>query len=281
MRSTVPRVALVVFLLLALTDHCMATNGAICAYTARLSAHDKINGAGQPLVRRGGSAAVAEALRPHRAHYHARRKRDAEDTGDCLFSTLDARQSLSALARSGFVAPALARRIVEEEVLVRVEIFPAHIRVSALEDITTESSMPVLLAEPDSPTRPLMRRCADSGDRSCVERDRFKALCTNAKGTTRDAFANLLSRLNQERNPQLVSYANMRAHHLTWRDPEDLCEYKLTFSATINGQHHFVIAFSEISAFAEADGGILAAEIVNVSSQSSDTYGRGLPGHKN
>lgn len=281
MRSIVPRVALAVFLLFAMTDHCMATGAAICTYTARLSAQDKINGAGQRLVGGAGIAAMTEALRQDRANYHARRKRDAEDTEDCLFSTLDGRQKLSALARSGFVAPELIHRIVEEEVLVRVEIFPAHIRVSALDDIATESSTRNLLAAPDSLARPLMRRCESSGGQSCFERERFRALCASAKGTTSDAFANLLAQLTQERDVQLVRYENMRGHHLTWSEPEGRCEYKLTFSATVNGQHRFVIAFGEISAFSAANGDILAAEVVNVSSLSSDTNGRGRSGHKN
>lgn len=281
MRSMAPRIALAVFLLFAVTDYCMATGAAICAYTARLSAHDKVNGAGQRLVRGADIAAVTEVLRQDRANYHARRKRDAEDTEDCLFSTLDGRQKLSTLARSGFVAPELIHRIVKEDVLVRVEIFPAHIRVSTLDDIATESATPSFLAAPDSLAKPLMRRCENSGGQSCFERERFRALCASAKGTTSDAFAKLLTQLNEERDVQLVRYENMRGHHLTWSEPEDRCEYKLTFSATVDGQHQFVIAYGEISAFTAADGGILAAEVVNVSSLSSDTYGRGLSGHKN
>lgn len=231
----------------------------VCEYTAKLSEHDKRNIQGRSIVSESGARSVAEILRLDRANYHALKNRDPEDSSDCLFSSLSARQRMAKMLTKGSISNDLVDRILSSEVLVTVAVFKSHLHVSiATPPEASETSRP----EGTSPEAPsLLVRCEHSEKATCVRRDRFRALCSEAKGTTSKAFTDLMSRLTKGRENPIVRHENLRSHYLAWQGPEDRCTYTLGFSAMLNRRYQFTSAVVAVTAFVEADGNILAAEM--------------------
>lgn len=243
---------------------CHAAEPTICVYSALLSRQDRFDAQGRALQLRPDSTSMATLLRQDRANFHALHKRDPEDTADCLFSTLAARQRLPELLRNGVLEPGLVDRIPHHDVLVQVQIFPERIRVAALPHPVHQREEPLR-----SPTPPhaahapegSIRRCVGTDKASCVDREGFRHLCGRARGTTARALSAAVSIASREADGWLFQPQNLRAHHVVWTEPEDRCTYQLHFSAKRQGRHHFATILGEVSAFIEVDGNILASEI--------------------
>jgi hypothetical protein len=87
------------------------------SYTALLSARDHFNSNG---VRLTSAAAI---IRQDRANYYRFGLRDPEDEGDRYFADEANRATLERMLERGRAAPGVLRRIVDDAVLIRVDIY--------------------------------------------------------------------------------------------------------------------------------------------------------------
>ncbi|MFM7024655.1 MAG: hypothetical protein ACKOWC_01155, partial [Limnohabitans sp.] len=103
---------------------------ALCAYTARISARDKVDTAGRNILGTVNKPAVLAAIRMDRANYHRYNKRDAEDEADCRFAPLAERQKLDAMAAKTTLEPGLMEKLKREEPVLRIQVFADRLEVS-------------------------------------------------------------------------------------------------------------------------------------------------------
>jgi hypothetical protein len=123
----------------------------LCIYTARISAKDKINHAGQKLMRSASREGALKSIRMDRANFHRFQKRDAEDTSDCLFSQRAAREKMDRLTSGSVLSAELINRIWRDEVVLTIKVFPQRLEISeavnAAEGKTAEVQRPSSMAD--------------------------------------------------------------------------------------------------------------------------------------
>ncbi len=96
-------------------------------YTARISAQDKVNSAGERLTT------VGAVLRQDRANFHRFDQPDEEDQADEHFTNTDERARFERLLSRGIVRPDTARQIINGTPLVHVTFFATCAYVEVLE----------------------------------------------------------------------------------------------------------------------------------------------------
>lgn len=87
------------------------------AYIAELGPDDHYNSDGKRLTR------AWQIIRQDRANFHRYGVRDPLDEGDSFFASIENRAAAERMLRDGTISPGLSRRIVNETVVVRVEIW--------------------------------------------------------------------------------------------------------------------------------------------------------------
>lgn len=86
-------------------------------YIAELGPDDHYNSKGQRLTH------AWQIIRQDRANFHRYGIRDALDEGDSFFASIKNRAAAERMLRDGTISRGLSRRIVNETVVVRVEIW--------------------------------------------------------------------------------------------------------------------------------------------------------------
>lgn len=94
------------------------------SYTARLSAQDHYNSAGQRL------ASAAAIIRQDRAYYHRFGQGDPEDQGDRFFASAANRARLESLLARGRLPRGVAAAIVNGTPLIHVDIYTDYVYVT-------------------------------------------------------------------------------------------------------------------------------------------------------
>ena len=117
----------VMALSLVLSSPVLAQGRVLADYTARISAQDKVNSAGERLDT------VGAILRQDRANYHRFGHPDAEDEADAFFTDAHARGRFERLLSRGLVRPATARAIIHGTPLVQVRVFATRAYVEIVE----------------------------------------------------------------------------------------------------------------------------------------------------
>ncbi len=87
------------------------------SYTAFLSSNDHYNSRGQRLTR------AWQIIRQDRANFHRFGTGDNADEWDSFFASQENRAIAERMVRDGRIQPSAARRIVNEEVTIRVDIY--------------------------------------------------------------------------------------------------------------------------------------------------------------
>lgn len=87
------------------------------SYVAELGPDDHYNSRGQRLT------AAWQIIRQDRANFHRYGIRDPLDEGDSFFASMENRAIAERMLRQGRISRSLAQRIVNENVVVRVEIW--------------------------------------------------------------------------------------------------------------------------------------------------------------
>lgn len=102
----------------------------MCSYTARISAKDKLTQSGKPLMTSASRASALATLQMDRANFHRFQKRGAEDTTDCQFADVGARQKMMGYGASTVLEPRLLEKIQREEPVLTVRVYKDRLEVS-------------------------------------------------------------------------------------------------------------------------------------------------------
>jgi hypothetical protein len=102
----------------------------ICSYTAKISSNDKKNRSGKKLLSSPSREGILNSIRMDRANFHRFLKRDAEDTSDCLFAELAARDSMDKMLSQTVLSAQLINRMWREEVVLSIKVFPDRLEIS-------------------------------------------------------------------------------------------------------------------------------------------------------
>ncbi|MFO1014863.1 MAG: hypothetical protein U1E50_13975 [Caulobacteraceae bacterium] len=100
-------------------------SGPLETYEARLSGRDHYNSSGVALTT------APQILRQDRANFHEFGLRDREDQSDSFFRLRENRARMEQLlSRPGAMSPQVRRRIVNDDPVVIVEVYPDWVRVT-------------------------------------------------------------------------------------------------------------------------------------------------------
>ena len=125
-----------------------AATSQTCAYTAKISAQDKINEAGRNILATLNKQSVLAAIRMDRANFHRYHKRDAEDEADCRFASLAERQKLDGMVVTTVLASALIEKVGHGEPVLRIQVFPDRLEVAEAAKASPASAPAPALALP-------------------------------------------------------------------------------------------------------------------------------------
>jgi outer membrane biosynthesis protein TonB len=95
---------------------------ALCTYTAKISAKDKLSSTGLSLVNSNTRDTLVLLIQQDRANYFKFNRRDAEDREDCRFSSPEERAKIKLPSRSLKIEPELIQRLITQELVVRVTV---------------------------------------------------------------------------------------------------------------------------------------------------------------
>ncbi|ADZ70005.1 hypothetical protein [Polymorphum gilvum] len=109
---------------LAGSDAGRAQGGLLEVYVAFLGPADHYNSRGARLTE------PWQIIRQDRANFHRFGIRDPGDQGDRFFASANNRERMERMILNGYIDPSAAWRIVNENVWIRVEIYPNSVNVT-------------------------------------------------------------------------------------------------------------------------------------------------------